>query len=186
MKYGLILADPPWQFSNKKTGGSMKSGATNQYSCMTIDDLKLMDVQSISADDCILVMWWVGSMPQEAIDLVSAWGFKLKNMNGFVWKKLTKKGLPFFGMGFWTRAGSESCIVAIKGKPQPASRSVRAVFESKARSHSEKPEEIYSLCKEMAGDVPMLDMFSRKSRDGWDCFGDEVDGSIEIAMNNKG
>lgn len=179
-KYKLILADPPWQFSNKKTGGSMKSGAATQYGTMSIEELKTMDIESIADDNCILVMWWVGSMPQEAIDLTAAWGFKLKNMNGFVWRKLTKNLLDFFGMGFWSRAGSESCIIAIKGKPKPASRSVRAVFSAVAGRHSAKPNDIYKLCVELAGDVPRLDMFSRVNREGWDAFGDEVTNSISI------
>lgn len=99
-KYELIYCDPPWQFSNKKTGGSMVSGAANQYTVTCTDDLKRLDIESLCADNCVLVMWWVGAMPQDAIDLVNAWGFTLKNMNGFVWDKLTVKLLKFFGMGF--------------------------------------------------------------------------------------
>ena len=104
-KYSIIYADPPWQFSNKKTGGSMKSGASQQYLTTGIEGLKALDVNSISANDCTLVMWYVGSMPQEAIDLVESWGFTIKNINGFVWGKLTVKLKKFFGMGFHTRAG---------------------------------------------------------------------------------
>ncbi|WP_212747700.1 MT-A70 family methyltransferase [Pseudoalteromonas sp. S326] len=127
-KFNLIYADPAWQFSNKKTGGSMKSGAAHHYkSTMSVDELKAMPIDDIAADDCILVMWYVGSMPQEALDVVKAWGFTLKNMNGFVWNKLTINNNPLFGMGFWTRSGSESAIIAVKGKPKVASRSVRAV-----------------------------------------------------------
>ena len=82
-KYKIIYADPPWQFSNKKTGGCMNSGAAQHYLTTAIGDLKSLDINSIADDDCTLIMWWVGAMPQEAIDLVNAWGFKLKNMNGF-------------------------------------------------------------------------------------------------------
>jgi hypothetical protein len=99
-KYKLIYCDPPWQFNNKNTGGSMKSSAEAKYNTMTIEDLKNLDVESLCDDDCVLIMWWVGSMPQEAIDLVNAWGFKLKNMNGFVWKKLTKRLLDFLAWVF--------------------------------------------------------------------------------------
>ena len=99
-KYSIIYADPPWQFSNSKTGGSLKSSAQSKYMTTSIEDLKAMDVNSLAADDALLVMWWVGSMPQEAIDLVNAWGFTLKNMNGIVWNKLTKNNNPHFGMGF--------------------------------------------------------------------------------------
>ena len=94
-KYSIIYADPPWQFNNKKTGGSTKSGAASQYRVTSIEDLKRLDVASIAADDAILIMWYVGAMPQEALDLVKSWGFTLKNMNGFVWNKLTKNHKPF-------------------------------------------------------------------------------------------
>ncbi len=98
-KFNMIYADPAWQFSNKKTGGSMTSGAEHQYqSVMSIDDIKAMQVDKIAADNCILVMWYVGSMPQQALDVVSAWGFTVKNINGFVWNKLTVKNNPFFCM----------------------------------------------------------------------------------------
>ncbi len=58
-KYNIIYADPPWQFNNKKTGGSMKSGAAHHYLTTGIEGLKKLDVKSISADDCTLIMWWV-------------------------------------------------------------------------------------------------------------------------------
>ena len=69
-KYSIIYADPPWQFSNKKTGGSMKSGAAHQYLTTGIEGLKGMDIDSITNDNAVLFMWYVGAMPQEAIDLV--------------------------------------------------------------------------------------------------------------------
>lgn len=176
-KYSVIYCDPAWQFSNKKTGGSMSSSAQDQYKVTSIDDMKALPVEKLAADDCALIMWWVGSMPQEAIDLCKAWGFKLQNMNGFVWRKLTVKGLPFFGMGFTTRAGSESCIVAYRGKQSNLvkNRSVRAVIESKVGRHSEKPQVFRDAIKTIYGDsVPMIELFAREHREGWDCWGNEV------------
>ncbi len=158
----------------------MNSGAAQIYDCMTIEDLKNLPVNELAADDCLLVMWWVGAMPQEAIDLVKAWGFTLRNMNGFVWEKLTKRHNPFFGMGYYTRAGSESAIIATKGKFTPASRSVRAVRRAPVGRHSEKPNEFREDIVELAGDVPRLEMFARTATEGWDVFGNEVSGSIEL------
>lgn len=172
--YRVIYADPPWRFNNKKTGGSMNSGVEYQYSTMSIDELKALPVNEISADDSILIMWYVGAMPQEAIDLVSAWGFTLRNMNGFVWNKLTITGKPHFGMGFYTRAGSESAVIATKGKFKPNSRSVRAVISAVVGKHSEKPNEFRDAIVELAGDVPRLEMFARKRTEGWDALGDEL------------
>jgi len=97
-----------------------------------------------------------------------------------VWRKLTKTRKPFFGLGFWTRAGSESAIIAVRGKPKPASRSVRAVHSSVVGKHSQKPDKFRKLAVELAGDVPRLEMFSRGEWEGWDVFGNECKGSIEI------
>ena len=187
-KYEIIYADPPWQFTNKKTGGSLKSGAAHQYLTTGIEGLKAMDIKSITADNAVLFMWYVGAMPQEAIDLVHAWGFTIKNMNGFVWNKLTQKNKPHFGMGFYTRAGSESVIIATKGKFKPASHAVRAVFnadeqiqfEGKAIKHSRKPLQVRDLIIDLCGDLPRLEMFARESAEGWDVFGNEAPNSIDI------
>lgn len=158
----------------------MTSGADSQYPTMTIEQLKSLDIDSITADDCILVMWWVGSQPQEALDLCDAWGFTLKNMNGFVWEKLTVHEKPFLGMGFWTRAGSESALIATKGKPKRASAAVRAVRRAVVGKHSQKPNEFRDDCVKLAGNVPRLEMFARKLSAGWDVFGNEAPGSIQI------
>ncbi len=189
-KYKLIYADCPWQFNSKKTGGSMNSGAAQKYNTESIETLKQMDVSSIADEECLLAMWWVGAMPQEAIDVIKAWGFRLVNMNGLVWNKLTANNKPYFGMGFYTRAGSESVAFAVKGKFKPESRSVRAVFnaesqiqfEAKVMAHSKKPVQVRDLLVELCGDVPRLEMFARENADGWDCFGNEVDRSINIPL----
>lgn len=68
-KYNVIYCDPAWQFSNKKTGGSMNSSAQDQYRVTSLEDMKALPVGDLAAEDCALIMWWVNSMPQEAIDL---------------------------------------------------------------------------------------------------------------------
>ena len=40
------------------------------------------------------------------------------------------------------------------------------------RSNSEIRKRIVELC----GDVPRIELFARKTADGWDCLGDEIDG----------
>ncbi len=184
-RYKLLYADPPWSFTNKKTGGSMKSGADAQYPTMTIDELKQLDVPALCDEDCLLVMWWVGSQPQEAIDLCQAWGFTVKNMNGFVWNKLTKTDKPYFGMGFYTRAGSESAIIATRGRPKIVDHSVRAVISAQVTEHSRKPAEFRKAAHQLVGEVPRLEMFARGLYPGWDVFGNEAPGSIEIPTRKR-
>jgi N6-adenosine-specific RNA methylase IME4 len=172
--FNIIYADPPWRFNNKRTGGSMVSGAENHYPTMSIDELKALPVEDISAHNSILIMWYVGSQAQEAIDLVNAWGFTLKNMNGFVWEKLTSRSNPFFGMGNYTRAGSESAIIATRGTFKRASASVRAVRRAPVSRHSKKPDEFRNDIISLCGDVPRLELFARQKVVGWDVWGNEV------------
>jgi len=55
-KYNLILADPPWQCNDVKTGGSMKSGANAKYRTTSTYDLCCMPVRYLLEDDAILFM----------------------------------------------------------------------------------------------------------------------------------
>jgi N6-adenosine-specific RNA methylase IME4 len=173
-KYSVIYADPPWQFQRTATGGKLQSSAEHNYPVMTIDDLKAMPVKDLADKNAILIMWWVGSMPQEAIDLTHAWGFKIRNMNGFVWNKKTVRGKRFFGMGTLTRAGSESAIIATRGVFKPELRNVRAVVSAKVGKHSEKPHVFRQRIVQLCGDKPRIELFARTKKSGWDVWGNEV------------
>ena len=187
-KYNIIYADPPWKFRNNKSG-SLNGLADHHYDTMTAEDIQNLPIADLAADDCVLIMWWVGSQPQEAIDLVEAWGFKLKTMTGFNWVKMTKKWLFFFGMGFWTRAGSECCLIAVKGRAKPASRGVRSVIQERATKHSEKPAIFRDRIVELCGDLPRIELFARKKAEGWDSWGNEIHSDIkfdEVTTKNEG
>lgn len=162
----------------------MKSGAAAHYDVTSTSDLMRLDVKSIAADDCVLIMWWVGSMPQDAMALVEAWGFEIKTMTGFVWNKITVREKPFFGMGHWTRAGAECAIIATRGKPKRVSGSVRSVGTYRVSEHSKKPDEFRERCIELVGDVPRIELFARQAHAGWDVFGNEAPGSINIPVPN--
>ena len=175
-KYRVIYADPAWQFGNRNTGGTMKSAAEAKYTVTSLADMAALPVSGLTDEHCLLVMWWVGAMPQEAINLCKSWGFRLVNMNGFVWRKLTKKGIPFFGMGFATRAGSESALIGVRGKLGELIKdhSVRAVIEAKVGRHSQKPHEFREAIEKLCGDVPRVELFARDAAAGWDCWGNQA------------
>lgn len=176
-KYKVIYADPAWQFNNKKTGGSMKSAAEQHYRVTSIDDMCALPVEDLAEDDCLLVMWYCSSMFDEAIKLARSWGFRIVNINGFVWDKETIHGKDHFGMGSVTRASTESALVAIRGKTGNViiNRGVRNKIRAKVGKHSEKPQEFRDAIKLMCGnDVQMIELFSRKAVDGWDRWGDQA------------
>lgn len=175
-KYRVIYADPAWQFGNRNTGGTMKSAAEDKYTVTSLTEMAALPVERLADEHCLLVMWWVGAMPQEAINLCKSWGFRLVNMNGFVWRKLTKTGIPFFGMGFSTRAGSESALIGVRGKLGELIKdhSVRSVIEAPVGRHSEKPHAFREAIEKLCGDVPRIELFSRDAAAGWDCWGNQA------------
>lgn len=173
-KYNIIYADPPWQFNNKRTGGSMKSGAEQHYITMDLVNICELPIHTICDNDCVLFMWWITSMPQEAIEVVHRWGFQLKTMTGFVWNKTTKHGKPHFGMGHETRAGAECCLIAKRGNLKRVSASVRSVVTAPIGKHSQKPQEVADRIVQLYGYLPRIELFARDRKTGWDSWGNEI------------
>ena len=100
---------------------------------VTLDDLKTLDVPSISARDCLLFMWATNPHLDQAIDLGKAWGFAWATV-AFVWDK--ERVNP----GFYTMSQCELCLVFKKGKiPSPGgARNVRQLVTAKREAHSQK------------------------------------------------
>lgn len=90
-KYGIIYADPPWNYSDKKCSGA----AAVQYRCMKVEDICALPVKDIAADDCVLFLWTTYPMLKEALKVIEAWGFTYKSI-AFQWLKLNRSGFGFF------------------------------------------------------------------------------------------
>ena len=89
-------------------------------------------------------------------------------------KKNKKADSIFWGMGYYTRANNEICLLATKGKPKRFSRSVHQVVIEKIREHSRKPDRIRNDIVELCGDLPRIELFARQKADGWDSWGNEL------------
>ncbi len=170
--YQIVYADPPWEYKDKANAG--KRGACHKYNVLSTTEICALNVPSICAPNCLLALWWVAPMPADALRVVEAWGFTLKTMKGFTWRKLTTRGLEHFGMGHWTRANTEDCLFATRGKPTRKDCGVRQVINAIRREHSKKPDEARDRLVQMLGDVPRIELFARTKSPGWDAWGDEV------------
>lgn len=180
MKYSIIYADPPWTFKTYSDKGKGRS-AEKHYACMTKEDIQALDVQSICEDNAVLFLWVTYPCLEEGLELIKAWGFKYKTC-AFSWVKLNKKSdTPFTGMGYYTRANNEICLLATRGKGLPrASKAVKQIVMEKIGRHSEKPDTIRHRIVDLFGDVKRLEMFARTKADGWDAWGNEVESDIVI------
>lgn len=169
-KYAVIYADPPWGYRNRASYGA----AEDHYRTMDLEAIKELPVGDIAAEHCVLFMWATFPLLPEALDAMRAWGFRYKTL-GFLWVKLNRKSTSlFWGLGNWTRANPEICLLGIKGKPRRISASVHSVIVSTLERHSKKPDEVRRRIEHLMGDVPRIELFARQKTDGWDVWGDEV------------
>ena len=164
--YGVILADPPWNWKARSQKGEGRS-AKNHYSIMEQADLCGMSVRDFAAPDCVLFLWVLNSMLGQGLQLLDAWGFAFKTV-GFCWVKTNRKsGSLFMGLGYHTLQNVELCLIATRGKPKRLSGGVHQVVMSPRREHSRKPDEVYERIEALYPG-PYLELFSRTNRKGWD------------------
>ncbi|MPN22670.1 hypothetical protein SDC9_170053 [bioreactor metagenome] len=104
---------------------------------------------------------------------------------GFCWVKRNKKSPSWFwGLGFWTRANPEICIIATKGNPKRLSKSVHSIVDTPIEEHSKKPDIVRERIVELCGDLPRVELFARQVYEGWVCLGNEIDG-LDIRESMK-
>lgn len=177
--YGAILADPPWRFEPWSRQTGMDRAADNHYRTMVVDDIASLPIGDLAAADCTLFMWACWPTLRDAFALLDAWGFTYKTC-AFSWMKADPYRLfaddatPFAGMGYWTRANTEPCLLATRGKPKRLNADVRQGIIAQRREHSRKPDCVHDRIERLVAG-PYVELFARERRPGWDAWGNEVD-----------
>lgn len=168
-KYQVLYPDCPWQYGNKKTGGSLKSGAAQQYPVMSTAELCALPVRDLADKNSVCFLWATIPMLPDAMEVLAAWGYKYKT--AIAWHKTGRLGL-----GYWFRGEVELLLLGVRGKVKPFRCQVPNHIEHPAMKHSEKPEVFRALIdKATAGMGSRIELFARK-RDipGWDAWGNEI------------
>ena len=102
-------------------------------------DIMNLPVKDIADDNCILLMWAIDPMLDKALQVINAWGFQYKTV-GFTWAKTNRTNLGFFtGLGYWTRANPEMCLLATKGRPKRKAKDVAQLVVEPRQEHTKKP-----------------------------------------------
>jgi len=186
-KYQIIYADPPWRFKNwsmkelavRGEKWARKNGRS-PYDVMDNQDIYNLPIEKLADKNCILFLWATYPKLQEALETIKAWGFIYKTV-AFTWVKQNKVSDGWhFGLGYWTRGNPEICLLATKGKPKRQSKCVANLTISHLREHSRKPDCIRNKIIDLVGDLPRIELFAREKTEGWDVFGNEVEGSTTI------
>jgi len=167
-KYGVILADPPWQYTHGVPGhGDVK----DHYFTMENNDLYQLPVNEWSIENSLLILWATWPKLKVGIELIEKWGFVYKT--GLPWVKMsTENKLSFqYGIGYWVRGCSEPILLATRGNVSPPKEKGFLGLLSPNLGHSRKPHSIYEIAEALPG--PYLELFARRSREGWDSVGNE-------------
>ena len=179
--YKVIYADPPWTFATYSRKGKGRSPEA-YYDCMMLADIKALPVGEWAARDCVLFLWTTDPLLDKAFEVIRAWGFTYKTV-GFYWVKLNRSAPHlvhdekrfFAGLGFWTRANPELCLLATCGRPRRRRADIRKLIVAPRREHSRKPDEAYARIEALC-EGPYLELFARGARPGWDGWGREAGG----------
>lgn len=174
-KYAAILADPPWAFACWSGPAIPSRTSDSHYSTMPIGDIAALPVADLAADDCTLFLWATWPLLPEALQVIDAWGFTYKT-EAFSYVKVLPENprKPKLGLGYWTRANTEPCLLATRGNPKRLHADVGQVIAAPIREHSRKPDETHSRIERLVAG-PYLELFARQSRPGWTTWGNEAD-----------
>ena len=175
-RFSTILADPPWQFTNRTGKMAPEHGRLHRYGTMTLDDIKELPVAQIAEERAHLYLWVPNALLPEGMAVMERWGFSYKT--NFVWYKVRKDGGPDRrGVGFYFRNVTELVLFGVRGKDvrtlEPG-RTMPNLLSTRKREHSRKPDEFYDVIEGCSWG-PYLELFARHERKGWHQWGNECE-----------
>tara|TARA_R110001592_G_C12843163_1_gene721088 strand:+ start:130 stop:738 length:609 start_codon:yes stop_codon:yes gene_type:complete len=188
-KYKTIIADPPWKYKGRGLGSSKEHrpnsygaapSSEERYGAMTIEQLEQLPIKNMIEDKAHLYLWVTNAFIECGWQLSKDWGFEPKTV--VTWGKLRKAdGQPSMKTGYYFRGATEHFIFATKGNLRLKDMAVKpTLFLSHRLPHSVKPQWFYDLVDECSFNNK-LELFARRERVEWDCFGNQVENSIDLS-----
>lgn len=178
-RFKTIVVDPPWEYGiwGKNSGRGCRGDFSGRkdvvipipYKTMSIEEIKSLNINKISANNCELYVWVTQRYLPKIFDIIRGWGFKY--CQTLTWCK-KPRGL---GQGGVYCPTTEFLILARKGKMPKVRRIDSTWFLTKRphNSHSTKPEFFQDMIEKVSN-TPRLEMFARRKRMGWTVWGDEA------------
>lgn len=182
--FGCIAADPPWPYRDTVR-------EELDYPTMTEAELERFAVRTLktaASKDAHLWLWAVDAHLALALRMVELAGFTF--VSSIPWVKTTKDTAPRvltgddlvaeaevprlrIGAGHYVRHAHELCLLAVRGSAVAEDRSVPSVIFAPPGRHSAKPEQLQDMA-ERVSPSPRAELFARRRRDGWTCWGNQV------------
>lgn len=176
--YGALLADPPWAYVTWSDKSDAAHGVPD-YDQMNGASIAALDIGQLAAPISCLFLWATWPTLPDAMTAIERWGFKYKTC-AFCWLKADPYKLfaleedVYMGLGHWTRANSEVCLLATRGKPKRLNADVRQGIIAPRREHSRKPDGIHQRIERLVAG-PYIELFARQKRPGWTVWGNQTE-----------
>jgi N6-adenosine-specific RNA methylase IME4 len=144
---------------------------------MKVKDIIDLPVKEITDENAHLYLWITNNYLQEGLITMKSWGFNYKTM--ITWAK------DKFGLGQYFRGKTEHCLFGVKGmipyrKVDGKRQQGTTLIYAPRGKHSKKPNEIRDIILKVSGDLPRIELFTRREEglisihEGWDTWGNEA------------
>ena len=164
-KYQTIVIDPPWESEMV-----LKNVRPNQiefpYPTMTLEEIANLPIKDLAHEKgCHIYLWTTHKYLPDALKLFETWGAKYQCL--LTWVKPV--GISPFSWMYNT----EHVLFGRIGSLDLLKMGLKLSFEASVTKHSEKPDIFYERVRD-ASPEPRLDMFTRKPREGFTGWGNEL------------
>src|ERR1700687_5045032 len=74
-RFATILADPPWQFTNRTGKMAPEHKRLSRYGTMKLDAIMALPVEQLATPTAHLFLWCPNALLPEGLAVMRAWGF---------------------------------------------------------------------------------------------------------------
>lgn len=172
--FTCVAADPPWRYR-----AGQASRIRPRYDTMTIEQICLLPVAAIAAEQSMLFLWVTSPFLLEGFRVMRSWGFAYKTTLAWAKGRVAEGELVLHGgMGSYVSNAHELVLVGTRGGCTARVKMLPSVILAPARGgqleHSVKPQELYNRAAQIAPVGRRLEMFARGYRTGWIGWGLEA------------
>jgi len=165
-KYRCIVIDPPWPMKKIEREVRQKQGSELDYPVMTLEEIAVLPVRKLASENgCHIYLWVTHKFLPKGLKLFEQWDARYQCL--MTWVKPT--GITPYSWMYNT----EHVLFGRIGSLKLERLGLKLSFEAPVTRHSEKPDVFYERVIE-ASPKPRLEMFARKSREGFAVWGNEV------------
>lgn len=176
MKYDIVYTDPPWKQTKGNTRKCRpKQGKELDYPTMEITDI--FEIQKPFFENCNdkhnVFMWTIDRYLHIAEQEMKKLGYELHAR--FVWDKengiapaFTVRFAHEYLLWFYKKGNMLMPCEEMRGK-------YTTVLREASTKHSKKPVCAYEMIENMFPNTTKIELFARNHRDGWYCWGNEIE-----------